>query len=110
MDNQKRKELMDAYKNRTIIGGVYCIECGGNNRKWLRSTVDMQGSKNRFLSSVKLKGCLEPSMNREWKEYGSESFSFTCLEELKKGETQSDKEFADDVKALYEMWLEKEKN
>lgn len=109
MDKEKRKELMDAYKNRTVIGGIYCIKCSGNGRKRIKATTDMQGAKNLYQSSIDVSGCPEPSMMKEWSEYGTASFSFICLEELKKGETQTAAEFAADVKALYELWLEKEK-
>lgn len=107
MDAAKRKELKNAYKTRTITGGIFCIECNGNHRKWIRSATDLEGSKNRFMFAVNIGGCPEPSMSREWTQYGTGSFSFTVLEELKKGETQSAEEFAADIDALYEIWLEK---
>ena len=107
MDKEKRKELQSAYRNREVVGGVYCIKCSGNGRVWMRSTVDMEGTKNRVLFSLKMKGAPEPAMLRECLEYGWESFSFVVLEELKKEEKQTQKEFADDVSALLELWLEK---
>lgn len=107
MDKAKRKDLLNSYKNRTIIGGVYCIKCSGNQRMWIRSTTDMEGSRNRALFSLKMKGAPEPAMLRECTEYGWESFSFIMLEELKKKKTQTEKEFADDISTLLEIWLEK---
>lgn len=110
MDTAKRKALLDSYKNRTVIGGVYRITCSGNQRGWLRSTTDLKGAKNRFEQSVSLKGAPEPAMLRELNDYGAASFSFTVLEELKKNETQTDPEFAEDVQTLFELWQEKSKN
>lgn len=107
MDKSKKKELQEAYKNRSVTGGIYCIECGGNHKKWLKSTTDMEGARNRFEFSARNKGCPEPAMSREFAEYGGESFTFSVVEELKKAETQSAEEFAQDLRALLEMWREK---
>lgn len=110
MNKDKRKELQNAYKNRNLTGGVYCIKCSGNQRTWIRSAVDLEGAKNRVMFSLKMKGSPEPSMSRECAEYGYESFSFIVLEELKKEETQTEQEFADDIAALLEIWTEKYEN
>lgn len=107
MDKEKRRELISSYKNRAVIGGIYCIKCSGNQRIWIRSTTDMEGSRNRVMFSLKMKNAPEPAMLRECNEYGWESFSFVVLEELKKSEAQTEKEFASDVNALLEIWLEK---
>lgn len=108
MDKLSKKELKEQYKSRTVIGGVYCIKCNSNGRKWIKSTMDMTGQKNRFDFSVSINSCLEPSMRLEWKQYGPKSFSFVILEEIKKGEIQTEREFADDVDTLLEMWVEKQ--
>ena len=110
MDKDKKRELIDSYKNRTITGGVYCIQCSGNQRRWIKSTTDMAGSKSRFLYAVQTKSCPGPAMLRECTAYGIGSFSFVILEELVKKETQTAAEFADDINTLYELWLEKYKH
>ena len=46
-------------------------------------------------------------MLRELNDYGAASFSFAVLEELQKNETQTDREFAEDVQTLFELWQEK---
>lgn len=108
MDKLSKKELKEQYKSRAVIGGIYCIKCNSNERQWIKSTMDMKGQKNRFDFSVSVNSCLEPSMRLDWSQYGAKSFSFIILEEIKKGETQTEREFAADVEALLEMWVEKQ--
>ena len=107
MEKQSRKELQQQYKNRTVIGGVFCITCDASGRKWIKSATDMEGEKNKYEFFIKTKLCPEPGMSAEWNQYGAESFHFSVIEELKKGETQTDREFSEDLKTMLEMWKEK---
>ncbi len=104
----RRRELKQLYKNREIVGGVYRISCSGNHRTWLKSTKNLQEQQNRFRFFVSGNSCPEPGMHAEWKQFGPDAFSFTVLEELKKGELQTDAEFAQDIKTLYELWLNRQ--
>ncbi|MDF2512713.1 MAG: hypothetical protein K0S04_2579 [Herbinix sp.] len=49
-------------------------------------------------------------MRSDWEAHGAASFSFTVLEEITKKETQTDREFNEDLKLLLEMWNEKSQN
>lgn len=67
----------------------------------------MQGSKNRFAFSTSTNFCPEACMAQAWKQHGAAAFSFEVLEEIEKKETQTDREFSDDVAVLLELWSEK---
>ncbi len=107
MEKLSKKALKQQYKNRVLIGGVFCVKCNSNQNFWLRATTDMQGSKNRFLFSLSNHSCPEPSMLEGWNQFGASSFSFEVLEEIQKKETQTEREFSDDVNTLLEIWTEK---
>lgn len=102
-----KKDIKDKFKNRTSIGGVYKLSCSGDSKVWLRSTTNLQGVKNRFEFAMKTNLCPEPCMSESWKVYGAQAFSFELLEEIQKGEAQTDKAFAQDVNTLLELYTEK---
>ena len=107
MEKLNKKERMEQYKNRKVIGGIYSIRCKDGGHQWIKSTKDLQGQKNRFDFFVSTEFCPEPGMSPDWKQYGAKSFTFEILEELEKGETQTDKEFTEDICVLLELWKEK---
>lgn len=107
MTELTKKLLKEQYKNRTCIGGIYRIKCVKNTKQWLRSTIDLKGAKNRFDFSVSVNSCPDLYITEDWNRYGSSSFVFETIEEITKEITQSDREFADDVDILFEIWTEK---
>lgn len=107
MGKLSKKDLKEQYKNRVIIGGIYCVKCSVTDNLWIRSTTDMQGSKNRFAFSVSTNSCPEICMIEEWKQFGANAFSFEILEEIKKKQIQTECEFLDDVNTLLDLWTEK---
>jgi len=106
-DNKTKKELIARYKEREIIGGVYAIKNTLNDKMLLGAVTDLNGIKNRFDFSQKTGSCIDLKLQRDWSKQGSEQFVFEVLEELKKGETQTEKGFKADIALLKEMWLEK---
>lgn len=108
MKNSSRKEMLNAYKERKIIGGICAIKNTINGKMLLLSVTDLQGYKNRFrFSQVTGGSCLDLRLQKDWKEFGIEAFSLEVLEELEKKDTQTPKEFNDELKILKEIWLEK---
>ncbi len=107
METPSKKALKENYKNRAVVGGIYGIKCSGNDRIWIKATKNMAGQKNRFGFAVATNSCPEPAMLNDWKTYGAKAFSLVVLEEMKKGETQTEREFSDDIETLLEMWMEK---
>ncbi|MBP1754974.1 MAG: hypothetical protein H6Q59_1372 [Firmicutes bacterium] len=109
MEKYSKKEIKEQYRNRVVIGGIYCITCNGSSRKWIKSTKDLAGQSNKFEFFTSTNLCPEPGMISDWNQYGAQSFSFDILEKLEKGETQTEKEFEDDIRTMYDMLLEQEK-
>lgn len=107
MKNQNKKELLAEYKQRKVIGGICAIQNSVNGKMLLAAVNNLQGYKNRYEFSQGSAGCLDLKLKSDWEKYGKDAFEFVILEELVKNDTQTDKEFSEDVKTLKEMWLEK---
>ncbi|MFA6808305.1 MAG: GIY-YIG nuclease family protein [Eubacteriales bacterium] len=107
MEKQYRKEMQAAYKERKIVGGICAIKNTTNGKMVLAAVVDLQVYENRFKFSQVTGSCLDLRLQKDWIKYGSNAFVFEVLEELKKKETQTSKEFNEDIKTLKEIWLEK---
>ena len=105
--SETRKELIARYKEREVIGGVYAIKNMLRSKLLLQATVDLNGSKNRFEFAQSTGSCIETKLQKDWSRQNGEHFVFEVLETLKKGETQTAKEFEEDVNTLLEMWQEK---
>lgn len=104
---QARRELKSQYKERKKTGGVFVIRNMATGRALLLAAADLQGSKNRFEFAQKTGSCIDLKLQKDWAEQGGGAFAFEVLEELEKGETQTDAEFREDIAVLKEIWQEK---
>jgi len=103
----QKKSLKDAYKEKQMVGGVYRIQCSGNQRAWIKATKNLAGQQNKYGFAIATGTAPEPGMRNEWLQYGVDSFSFTVLETLTKKKDQTEEEFGEDIDTLLEMWTEK---
>lgn len=107
MNADKRKQLKNDYRNKPAVGAVYAIGCGGDPRRMIKSTTDIAGIQNRFQFAQATNTCPDPAFRGEWEKYGAEAFSFEVLEALEMKKDQTADEFADDIRLLHALWLEK---
>ena len=107
MDTDMKRRLKDEYKQKLNVGAVYVLECRGNHRRWIRSTTNIQGIRNRFQFAASMKVCPDPVTRSECDQYGCDSISLAVLEELQMKEGQTVKEFSDEIELLQELWTEK---
>jgi len=105
--NTSRKELIQQYKERKVIGGVYIVRNTVNKKLFLASTTDLPGSKNRFEFAQNTGICVDLKLKKDWDAQNGGGFVFEALDEIEKGGTQTEAEFKADMKLLKEIWLEK---
>lgn len=101
-----KKELQSQYRERVIVGGVYGVRNTLKNKLLCEVSTEMSSARNRFEFSQNTGTCVYLKLQKDWAEQGGSSFIFEVLEELKRGETQTDAEYRADLDALKEIWLE----
>ncbi len=107
MRSEDKKQARAAYKERVILGGVYAITNTATGRRLVETTQSLAASRNRFEFSRTTGLAVTLKLQHDWNTYGAESFVFEVLDELKKGDAQTQREFINDLKLLRESWLEK---
>lgn len=107
MEKMSKREKIAAYKERTIIGGVYTITNQVNKKVWLDAAIDLQGSINRFEFSQKTGICVVLKLQSDWRSMGKSVFSLAVLETIEKPPEQSQEAFKADIEVLKSLWFEK---
>ncbi|MDR1604583.1 MAG: GIY-YIG nuclease family protein [Gracilibacteraceae bacterium] len=105
MKSETRKGLVSAYRERKVVGGVFAVRHTKHGKRLLNVTSDVQGSRNRFDFMKNTGACYHHKLRSEWSD--NPPFVFEVLEELEKGEAQTDAEFKNDLETLRELWLDK---
>ena len=107
MDAKSRKDLRAQYKERDVTGGVFVIKNIKTDKMLLDCAADIHGAKNRFDFCQKTGTCAYHKLQKDWAEAGGGQFTFETLEELTKGDNQTQAEFREDLRLLKDMWSEK---
>ncbi|MFQ8601036.1 MAG: GIY-YIG nuclease family protein [Oscillospiraceae bacterium] len=84
MERQRRKELLQSYRDRKITGGAYRITNTVTGRQFIDAETDLAGARNRFVFSQRMNTCTKARLHADWAKYGPEAFSFEILEEIEK--------------------------
>lgn len=101
MDN--RKELIRTYKETPIEAGVYQITNNSNSKIFIGSLRNLK-SINRIRYMLETNTHPNKELQKDWKQFGKDMFTFHILEKLKKKEDPyfNEKEALKDLEA---KWL-----
>ncbi len=102
----RRRELKQQYKMTKPDMGLFIVRCNENNKVFLQATQDMRTVKAGIL--VRLESGMHPNreLQKEWKEFGGDSFCMEILEVLPYESDASKTDYSDDLKLLQSMWEE----
>lgn len=103
----RRKTLINEYKQAKVIGGVYRLVNTHNNMYLLDCTPNLQAKQNGYNFSISTGSCLDFRLKEDWESLGGEAFAFEILESLEKKKEQTQEEFVDDLEMLKQLWSDK---
>lgn len=109
MEKERRRELIRGYKERPLRGLVYAIENQKRGRRLILAETDPQGARNRFAFFQMTGDCPRSELAADWRADGPQAFVLVELEEIEKKPEQEPEAFREDLKALGELWREREK-
>lgn len=99
-----RKEIIHAYKERKLCGGVYTITNKTNGKYLIGHAANLQSVQNHFQFAVMTGSTLHPRLQKDWEHLGAEAFTLEIREELEQKPGQSQAEFMGDLKTLEQLW------
>lgn len=103
----RRKELKLQYKQTRSQMGIFIIRNKVTNKYYIQGTQDLRGVMNG--ARVRLGGNMHvyKELQKEWNEYGAESFTFEILEYLDYDKDESKTDYTEELKLLEMIWEEK---
>ena len=99
-----KKELINEYKNRKIVGGVYKITNSKSGSYWIDITTEIDKITNRFNFLKSTNTYFSLVMQDEWDKYGAESFNIEIVDRLDRKPEQNDEDFKKELELLKELW------
>ncbi|APU59637.1 GIY-YIG nuclease family protein [Clostridium botulinum] len=104
MDKQRRKDLLEKYKQlktymgvikitNNVNGKIYIDSCPNLKNQWLTLQIQLTMGKHNKSQLIK-----------DWKEFGSEAFTYEVLEE-KEADDVTDMKW--ELKKMKKSWLQK---
>ncbi|HHW30580.1 MAG TPA: GIY-YIG nuclease family protein [Clostridiaceae bacterium] len=104
MDKQRRKELVEKYKEIKTYMGVYKITNQVNRKVFISATPNL---KNRWLtvkSQLEMGMHVNSELQKDWNEFGQDAFTYEVIEEK---EIKEGTDVRWEIKQMEKNWLEK---
>jgi group I intron endonuclease len=100
-----KKELKNIYKEMKFKMGVFQIRNTVNNKIYVESSTDLVAIWNRH--KFQLNCGLHPNseLQKDWKKFGKENFSYEILSEIKQDDTKP-VDYKKEVKQFEKMFIE----
>ena len=103
MTSADRKALINDYKDRETVAGVFAVICSATGRAWVGQSRHIDTQRNGLWFALKLGGSPFKSLQAEWNAHGGDSFRFEQLDRL--ATDLSDMTRKDELKKRAALWI-----
>ena len=103
MTSADRKALINDYKDRETIAGVFAVICSATGRAWVGASRHIDTQQNGLWFSLKMGSSPYRSLQAEWNAHGGDSFRFEQLDRLP--EDISDLRRKDELASRAKLWI-----
>ncbi len=91
MDTEDRKAARTAYKERTVVAGVYAVLCTATGQAWVGRSTHIDTEQNGLWFSLRLGTSPHASLQKAWCAHGEDDFRFEQLDRLGPDVSQIDR-------------------
>ena len=105
MTSADRKTLINDYKDRETVAGVFAVICSATGRAWVGASRHIDTQQNGLWFALKLGSSPFRSLQAEWTAHGADSFRFEQLDRL--SPDLSDMARKDELKKRAALWAER---
>ena len=99
------KEMKEEYKLYKPPKGVYQIKNKKSGKILIGSSTDLKAIWNRQRAQLNFGSHPNQELQKEWKEFGEESFEYEILAEINEKDDE-EKDYKKEVKELEELYIE----
>lgn len=103
MDNKRKKELREQYKDSKSTMGIYQIKNHVTEKVYLGITQDLRGTINGSRFKLNAGAFKDRELQNEWRDYGEDKFDITIFSELEYDKDESKTDYKEDLLILREL-------
>lgn len=106
-DRNRRKELVEMYKQMKPDMGIFIIRPKTGNQYFVDTSQDLKGRINRVKFQLEAGNHPNQELQQAWNKYGPDHFTIEILEKLKYDKDESKTDYTEELEILRMVWEEK---
>lgn len=80
MEKQRRREAVQAYKEKKVLQGIFAVRCAATGETWLGMSRNLDAQQNSIWFSLRMGTHRNKPLQAAWKANGEAAFSLETLE------------------------------